>query len=160
LAAVAYQLLSRREAEDASTRPALQQSDATIAATLAPELRTIHLSTMDDVVPTERQMISSTPGIGFRFEDDFDSDGRPDLVLLGQYDDQGSKKSFVLVATRSGTDWTRSGLLTFDEQFLLGLKYEKTLAVLYCALCDYGARIRWTGGSIVAEPTRPHGAPL
>lgn len=159
VAVALYALYVGRDAPNSTAGTTIQEPDASIAEALAPELQNKHILTMDDVLPDERRRISSTPGVGFRFEDDFNSDGRTDLALIGQYEDGSTPRSFVLIATREDSKWTRAGLLTFDAEFPIGLKYERMLSVIYCVLCDYGSYIRWTGAEFKAEPTRPSGEP-
>jgi hypothetical protein len=105
----------------------------------------------EDLSP-ERQSVLTEPGLGFRFEGDFNADGRRDLVLLGQHG-QDQRRSFVLIATAQGGGWARSGLLTFEAEFVVAKKVENgRVWIFFCANCDYGGSLEWTGSQYVLQP--------
>jgi hypothetical protein len=119
-------------------------SDALIVRDLAPELGSVQLGRIQTL--SER---SRSAGSGFRFEHDLNSDGQQELVLLGNYAKGERRQSFVLIARpAAGGQWVRSRLFTFDEEFVVGRRYEQyndRLALFFCTNCDYGGWIEWTG---------------
>jgi tetratricopeptide (TPR) repeat protein len=116
-------------------------ADATIVAELAPELDGARLGG----VPSERR-----PGATeYRFERDFDRDGRLELVLLGRY---ASGKTFALIAAQDGNLWRRAALFSFSVPELHGRidpLYAQRLAVGFCADCDAGGWLERDGARYV-----------
>lgn len=127
-------------------------SDVGIVRMLAAELRDVTVARTDDLNGEQRRQIAQSPGTGFRFEGDFNSDGRQDLILLGQHRNNDRSGSFVLVATAQGGRWVRSGLLTFEQGFIIGRRYGNTLALFFCVGCDHGGSIEWTGSEYRFQP--------
>jgi hypothetical protein len=129
-----------------------QPSDAALLKALAPELVNPAIVTKPEDLSPERQSVLTEPGLGFRFEGDFNADGRRDLVLLGQHG-QDRRRSFVLIATAQGGGWARSGLLTFEAEFVVAKKVENgRVWIFFCANCDYGGSLEWTGSQYVLQP--------
>ena len=128
-----------------------EPSDAAILKALAPELANPAVTRPEDLEQRQRRVLAEQ-GIGFRFEGDFNSDGRRDLVLLGQHG-RDRRRSFVLIATAQGGRWTRSGLLTFEQEFVVGRKFDNgELSVFFCVTCDDGGRLEWAGSEYVLRP--------
>jgi hypothetical protein len=103
---------------------------------------------MEALNEERRRKVTGEEGIGFRFEQDLNSDGQQELILLGDYAKGERRQSFVLVAKPAAGQWVRSRLFTFDEEFVIGRRYDVNpdkLFVLFCTGCDYGGWIEWTG---------------
>ena len=131
-------------------------SDAALLERLAPELANPAIVTRPEDLDEKHQRVLAEQGIGFRFEGDFNSDGQQDLVLLGQHGlDQ--RRSFVLIATGREKEWSRSGLLTFEQGFVVGRTYGGELSIFFCVGCDHGGRLGWTGSEYVFQPFPPAG---
>lgn len=129
-----------------------EPSDAAILKALAPELVNPAIVTRPEDLSQQRRSILTEPGGGFRFEGDFNADGRRDLVLLGQHG-QDRRRSFVLIATAQEGGWTRSGLLTFVNEFVVAKKVENgRLWIFFCTSCDNGGSLEWTGSRYVFQP--------
>jgi hypothetical protein len=119
---------------------------------LVPELHNARIGSINDVPESRRQSFVSEDNLGWRFEGDFDSDGRLDNAILGFYEDNGFYKSFALVATRGSTGWVKTKLFTFAENFIIARNYETGLVVFHCIHCDAGQRVVWTGSDFVMRP--------
>ena len=130
-----------------------EPSDAAILESLAPGLVNPAIVTRPEDLGQEQRSVLAEPGLGFRFEGDFNSDGRRDLVLLGQHG-QDRRRSFVLIATAQEGGWTRSGLLTFDKnEFVVAKKVDNgRVWIFFCASCDNGGSLEWTGTRYVFQP--------
>lgn len=123
-------------------------ADAAIVGELAPELEGAELG----AVPGERVGVTA-----YRFERDFDGNGRLELVLLGRY---AGNRSFALVASLNGNFWERAALFSFAEPELHGEidpLYAQRLTILFCAACDSGGWLQWDGASYVFRPLPPRG---
>jgi hypothetical protein len=132
-------------------------SDAAILNALAPELANPAIVTRTEDLGQSQRRVLADQGTGFRLEGDFNSDGRRDLVLLGQHG-QDRRRSFVLIATAQGAGWTRSGLLTFEREFIVGKRFENgRVSIFFCVSCDDGGRLEWTGSEYVLQPFPPAG---
>jgi hypothetical protein len=131
--------------------------DAAILRSLAPELANPAIVTRPEDLSQQQRRVLAETGFGFRLEGDFNSDGRPDLMLLGQHGPD-RRRSFVLIATERTGEWTRSGLLTLDEAFVVGRQNANgTVAIVFCASCDHGGWLEWTGSSYALRPFPPAG---
>jgi hypothetical protein len=127
-------------------------SDARIVQALAPGLNNVRLGRMETVNEERRRKLAQVEGAGFRFEQDLNSDGQQELILLGDYAEGDRRRSFVLVVRPEAGQWGRSQLLTFDEEFVVGRRYNDRLAVFFCTGCDYGGWIEWTGSDYEYHP--------
>ena len=132
-------------------------SDKLLVQTLAPELESVRLGRMEELTREQSRKVAALEGIGFRFQSDLNADGRQDLVLLGDYVDNKSHRSFVLIATEGPGGWARSQLFTFDEGFVIGRENAGQFLIFFCTGCDYGGRIEWTGSDYRYTPFRPAG---
>jgi hypothetical protein len=135
-------------------------SDARIVQDLAPELDGVQLGRMEALSEERRGNMVGVEGLGFRFEQDLDSDGQQELILLGTYSEGGRRKSFVLIARPAAGEWVRSQLLTFDQDFIIGRRYDvrpDELALWFCTGCDYGGWVAWTGSDYEFKPFPPAG---
>ena len=143
----------------ATAQQAEAVSDALIVQTLAPELDGVVLGRMESLDEERKRNLGPEPEdhIRFRYEMDLDSDGQQELVLMGSYADGGGRRSFVLIATSLGDRWARSQLLTFDRDFVIGLRFDNRLAVNFCTGCDSGGSIEWTGADYEFRPYPPIG---
>jgi hypothetical protein len=133
-----------------------EAGDAAILQALAPELANPAIVRTPEDLGEHQRRVLAEQGIGFRFEGDFNSDGRRDLVLLGQHG-LDRRRSFVLIATAQGNGWIRSGLLTFEQEFVVGRNYSGELSIFFCVGCDDGGRLEWTGSEYALRPFRPAG---
>lgn len=131
-------------------------TDSEIVRTLAPELTNVRLATMDALNQDQQRKLAKVTGAGFRFQGDFDSDGRPDMVLLGQHGED-RRRSFLLIARVDGARFARAKMFTFEQEFLVGRIYDGRLAVFFCTGCDDGGSIEWTGSDYVFRPFSPPG---
>lgn len=134
-------------------------SDLAIIQDLAPELDGVELGRMETLSEQQRQKVAGEEHIRFRYEMDVNSDGRQELVLLGSYAADEGRRSFVLIAAPAAGQWARSQLLTFDREFVIGLRYDNRLAVNFCTGCDFGGWIEWTGSAYEFRPYPPSGVP-
>ena len=132
-------------------------SDARIVEALAPGLNNVRLGRMETVNEERRRELAQVEGAGFRFEQDLNSDGQQELILLGDYAEGDGRRSFVLIARPEAGQWALCRLLTFDEEFVIGRRYNDRLAVFFCAGCDHGGRIEWTGSDYEFRPFPPAG---
>jgi hypothetical protein len=132
-------------------------SDAQIVQTLAPGLNGVRLGRMETLNEERRRKTAGDEDIGFRFEQDLNSDGQQELILLGDYAEGDRRRSFVLIARRQAGQWARPQLLTFDEDFVIGRRYNDKLVVFFCTGCDYGGSIEWTGSDYEYRPAPPAG---
>lgn len=130
-------LLAEREPRTVRTSVA----DATIVAELAPELEAARLGGTPNA-----QGPSVTE---YRFERDFDRDGRLDLVLLGRH---SGGRTFALIASLEGDVWRRAALFSFlspELQRRGDLLDVDRLAVAFCASCDVGGWLERDAGGYV-----------
>ena len=129
--------------------------DTQIVNALAPELAGARVATAEALTAERRTMFASEDALGFRFERDLNGDGVTDLLLLGDYQEGLVRSTFALIATQSGGQWVRSGLLTFHEDFIVGLMEPKGAFLGFCLGCDRGGRIEWAGASYAFEWYEP-----
>ncbi len=135
-------------------------NDADILRALSPEFSDPVLLTMDDLTVEQARKVSTTPGIGRRFEGDFNDDGRRDLALFGQHSRGDSVSTFLLIASMRGDGWHRAGLLEFPSDFAIGVEYPNVDYVLwvgFCTGCDFGQRVVWSGSGYETMPYQPIG---
>jgi hypothetical protein len=135
-------------------------SDALIVQELAPELDSVQLGRLEALNEERRRKLANEEGIGFRFEQDLDSDGQRELILLGDYVKGDRRQSFVLVARPAAGQWVRSRLFTFDQEFIIGRRYDlypDEISVFFCTACDQGGWIEWTGSDYEFKPFPPAG---
>jgi hypothetical protein len=140
--------------------PSEAASDTLIVQDLVPELDSVQLGTIEALNEERRRNMVGAEGAGFRFEQDLNSDGQQELILLGGYLKGEKRQSFVLIATQAAGQWARSRLFSFDEEFVIGLRFDARpdrLAVLFCTGCDYGGWIEWTGSDYEFELFPPAG---
>ena len=115
---------------------------------------------MDDLTEEQARKVSTTLGIGRRFEGDFNEDGQLDLALFGQHSRGDSVSTFLLIASMQGDGWHRAGLLEFPSEFAIGVQYQNVdyiLWVAFCTGCDVGERVLWSGSSYESVPHQPTG---
>ena len=143
----------------AQPQAAAEASDDQIVAVLAPELGAASVLTMQDLTDEQIDNIGTETGLGWRFNGDFNSDGQPDLALLGSYRRAEGRGSFVLFASRQATAWRRSGLVQFPRPLIIGRAYNDALFVWFCTGCDSGGRIVWTSAGYEFVPFPPPGVP-
>jgi hypothetical protein len=120
---------------------------------LVPELRGARIASVEDIREDLRHIFVAEDNVGFRFEGDFNSDGRSDLALLGLYEENGGPKSFALLVSQAPQGWARTKLFKFDESFIIGRRYDTGLVVFSCTHCDFGHRIVRTGSDFVLQST-------
>jgi len=137
-------------------------SDALIVQDLAPELDSMQLGRMEALNEERRRNMVGVEGLGFRFEQDLNSDGQQELILLGDYAKGERRQSFVLIARSAAGQWVRSRLFTFDQEFIIAelgqtASRQGDLAVYFCTGCDYGGWIEWTGSDYEFKPFPPAG---
>lgn len=131
--------------------------DAALLRVLAPELGNAAVFTRREDLDENRRRVLAEKGTGFKFEGDFNGDGRRDMVLLGQYGND-RPRSFVLIVTGEGNEVTRSALMTFQQEFVVGKRSDNgSLSILFCVSCDAGGRLEWTGSQYVLRPFPPVG---
>lgn len=135
----------------------MTNSDHELVRTLVPEIPDAALLTMQDLTPEQARKVSTTPGIGRRFQGDFNSDSQEDLALFGRYADGDSAGTFLLIATLQAGRWQREALLQFPQPFIIGLQHQQGLSVVFCIGCDLGGRVVWSGSRYEFIPSQPAG---
>jgi hypothetical protein len=126
-------------------------SDALVVQDLAPELHDVQLG-RTEILSDQRRRDAGGLDLRFRYEMDLNSDGQPELVLMGSYAEGDRRRSFVLIARPEAGQWARSRLLTFDREFVIGQRFNDRLAVAFCTGCDQGGWIEWTGSDYEYRP--------
>jgi hypothetical protein len=144
-------------AAHAQPQPSTADIDLELLRTLAPEIPDATLLTMQDLTAEQARKVSTTPGIGRRFEGDFNLDGQRDLALFGQYADGDSVGTLLLIASRQAERWRREALLRFPQPFIIGLQHEHELSVAFCTGCDFGGRVSWSGSRYEFVPSQSAG---
>ena len=147
---------------EANGQQAEAVSDALIVQMLAPELDGVQLGRMETLSEERKRNLGPAPEdhIRFRYEMDLNSDGQQELILLGDYAEGDTRRSFVLISTQAAVgQWARSQLLTFDQEFVIGLGFDNRLAVNFCTGCDFGGWIEWAGSAYEFRPYPPVGVP-
>lgn len=126
--------------------------DAAIVKMLASELGNAALITRTEDLSKDKRQVLAEKTMGFKFEGDFNGDGRQDVALFGKYGTD-RPRSFVLITTNEGGKLTRAALLTFEQEFVVGRRYDnRGLALFFCVSCDAGGRLEWTGSQYVVRP--------
>ena len=120
---------------------------------LVPELHNARIGSIDDIPENRRRTFVPEDNLGWRFDGDFDSDGRMDTVFLGLYEENGFRKSFVVIATRESGGWVKTKVFTFAESFIIAENDDTGLVLFHCTHCDSGRRLVWTGSDFVLKPT-------
>jgi tetratricopeptide (TPR) repeat protein len=124
-------------------------ADAALVGAMAPELDAVELGGVRGAQPLRAG--------DYRFERDFDRDGRLELVLVGRH---SGDRTFALIATLSGNRWQRVALFSFAVPELRGqasVLYPNRLEVLFCAACDVGGWLEWTGRDYEFRSSRAPG---
>lgn len=131
-------------------------ADAALIEALAPELTNATWAGSKSVTDRQRNSLAIS-GSAFRLQGDFNSDGREDLLLLGQHGADRTR-SFVLIATANPGGWIRSGLLTFERDFVtVQRSKDSRVSLLFCVSCDDGGQLEWIGSEYVLRPFPPAG---
>ena len=71
--------------------------------------------TLDALTREQQRMFAKGEGLGFRFEQDLNSDGVPELLLLGDYRAGPVHSTFVLIASRGPDTWVATIALPISE---------------------------------------------
>jgi hypothetical protein len=130
-------------------RTQIAETDIETVKRLVPELLDSEPIAVASLDPAQRESVLKEEDLKFSYELDLNSNGSKERVVLGRYQRAGRPAVFVLVTERDKGVWSRKGLLTFDEGFIVGKLAGQELKVFFCMGCDRGGRVLWNGGEYI-----------
>lgn len=130
-------------------RTQIAEPDVEMVKRLAPELLDSEAMEVDSLDPVQRESVLKEGDLKFSYELDMNSNGSKERVVLGRFLRAGRPAVFVLVAERDKGVWSKKGLLTFDEGFIVGRFAGQELKVFFCMGCDRGGRVSWNGSEYI-----------